>query len=125
MGVLLVSAHFANAEDKAPPAPAVSFSGWSDNILTISDDDTKDDTVNSKKDESKPFIRFSAAASLKADWKVADKVEAKINLWFYPDVVSSSNANFQAREMYFTYAVADGVTWQMGQFIDHIGWASA
>jgi len=124
LGILAASAHFANAEDKAPPAPAITFSGWSDNILSISDTDG-DDVAGTKKDESKPSIRFIAAASLKANVKVTDNLSAKINLWFYPDTVSSGNSNFQVREAYFNLGLGDGFSWLAGKYIDHIGWISA
>lgn len=99
--------------------PAVSFEGWVDTILTISDDDT-DDTPGTAKDEESPSIRFSSDASLKANWKVTDALTARINLWFDADF-----ADLQMREAYFAWALNDTVTWSMGKYIDHIGWLSA
>jgi len=103
----------------ADAAPAVSFAGWSDNILTFHDDDTKDDPATDKK-ESAGSLRFTSVASLKAMWKVTDKLTAKVNLWFNPD-----NAVVDMREGYFAWSINDSVTWSMGKYIDHIGWISA
>ena len=102
----------------ADAVPAVSFSGWVDTILAISDDDT-DDTIGGKDDES-ATIRFTSQASIKANWKVTDALTAKINLWFDP---GSDGLNM--REAYFAWAINDTVTWSMGKYIDHIGWLSA
>jgi hypothetical protein len=130
LGILAISAHVANAEDKAP---TVTFSGWSDNILSISDTDAKDSALT-QKDDSRASIRFIAAASLKANVKVTDALSAKINLWFYPDTVNAPagsattngvNNNFQVREAYFNLGLGDGFSWLAGKYIDHIGWISA
>jgi len=119
----------------ADKAPTVTFAGWSDNILSFTTTDT-DNNPATAKDESKASLRFSAAASLKAMWKVSDRVDAKVNLWFYPDVSTggdpapavatyTSNSNLQAREMFVTVDLTEGFSWQMGKYIDHIGWISA
>jgi hypothetical protein len=107
----------------ADAAPAVTFSGWVDTVLQFSDDDTKDNNATSgvtAKDEAAGSLRFTGAASLKAAWKVTDKVSAKANLWFDP---GSNNVNM--REAYFTWAFNDSLSWSMGKYIDHIGWISA
>lgn len=108
----------------ADAVPTVSFSGWSDNILTISsysnNNPAGEDITTTAKDEGGASVRFSAAASLKAMWKVADRVDAKINLWFYPDY-----AEVQAREMFVNVDVTNGFSWQMGKYINHVGWISA
>jgi len=121
LGLAALTATSAFAADKAP---TVTFAGWSDNILTLANDDAKDNPATAK-DETKPSVRFSSAASLKAMWKVSDRVDAKVNLWFYPDTVGTANASLQAREMYVTVDLTDGFSWQMGKYIDHIGWISA
>ncbi len=137
LGLAALTATSAFAADKGPE---VSFSGWSDNILTFANDDTKDTpaagATGTAKDESKASLRFSAAASLKAKWRVSDRVDTKVNLWFFPDTSTGgdstatpstyvSNANFQAREMYVTVDLTNGFSWQMGKYIDHVGWISA
>jgi len=110
----------------ADAAPAVSFAGWIDTFFTFSDSDRDDDVDNlglattTAKDESKGSLGFASTASIKAMWKVTDKLSAKINLWFQPDV-----GELQMREAYFAWAINDTVTWSMGKYIDHIGWLSA
>jgi hypothetical protein len=122
----------------ADAVPAVSFEGWVDTIFSISDNDADDNDATAK-DEESLALRFSAAASLKANWKVTDALTARVNLWFNPsddatevDVVGlgpaagSTNANgLNLREAYFAWALNDTVTWSMGKYIDHIGWLSA
>jgi hypothetical protein len=129
LGIIALTAASARAEDKAP---TVTFAGWSDNILSYTDDDTDDTPASASagaggtaKDESKGSLRFSAAASLKAMWKVSDRVDAKVNLWFYPDLVGDGNSNFQAREMYVNVDLTSGFAWQIGKYIDHVGWIAA
>lgn len=115
--------------------PAVSFEGWVDTIFTISDDDS-DDVGTTAKDEESLALRFSAQASLKANWKVTDALSARVNLWFNAgDGISGENdpatdevtgsSNLNMREAYFAWALNDTVTWSMGKYIDHIGWLSA
>jgi hypothetical protein len=107
----------------ADAAPAVTFSGWVDTVLQFSDDDTTDNSTIlgvTGKDEAAGALRFSGAASLKAAWKVTDKVSVMANLWFDP---GSSAVNM--REAYFTWAFNDSLSWSMGKYIDHIGWISA
>ena len=116
LALVVVAAAPAMAADAVP---AVSFAGWADNILTFHDDDTKDDPTTDKND-STASIRFSSVASLKANWKVTDKLSAKINLWFNADT-----AEVDMREAYFAWSINDTVTWSMGKYIDHIGWISA
>lgn len=102
----------------ADAAPAVTFSGWVDTVLQFSDDDTKNSAVTGK-DEAAGSLRFTGLASLKAAWKVTDKVSVKANLWFDP----GTNA-VNLREAYFTWAFNDSLSWTMGKYIDHIGWIS-
>ena len=105
----------------ADTAPAVTFSGWVDTVLQFSDDDTTDSVAPvTGKDEAAGSLRFTGAASLKAAWKVTDKVSVKTNLWFDP----GTNA-VNMREAYFTWAFNDSLSWSMGKYIDHIGWISA
>lgn len=113
----------------ADAMPAVSFEGWVDTIFALSDDDT-DDVDTTAKDEESLALRFSATASIKANWKVTDALSARINLWFNPsdNVVDGdeTNANgLNMREAYFAWALNDTVTWSMGKYIDHIGWIAA
>jgi hypothetical protein len=103
----------------ADTAPAVTFSGWVDTILTFADDDTTDNTATAK-DEAAGSLRFTSDASIKAKWMVTDKLEAKINLYF-----DSEFADLQMREAYFAYKLNDTLTWSMGKYIDHLGWLSA
>jgi len=72
------------------------------------------------KDDGAATARFSAAASLKAAWKIGDNVTGKINLWFDPDA-----AALKMREAYFTYQVSDLLAVKGGKYIDHLGWLSA
>ena len=103
----------------ADAVPAVSFNGWVDTILAIGDNDA-DDSALTAKDEESASIRFTAQASLKANWKVTDALSAKVNLWFDP-----GSEGLNMREAYFAWAINDTVTWSMGKYIDHIGWLSA
>jgi hypothetical protein len=119
----------------ADAMPAVSFEGWVDTILALSTDDHEDDLGGTEKDEEGAELRFTAQASLKANWKVTDALSARVNLWFNAgngisgtndandDVTGTSNLNM--REAYFAWAINDTVTWSMGKYIDHIGWLSA
>lgn len=117
-----------HAEDAAK-APVVTFSGWSDNIFSVSDDNSEQDLANytgpTAKSTQAPTARFTAAASLKAAWKIGDKVSGKINAWFYPADGSSGSDPLNIREAYAVYQVTDAVGLQMGKYIDHIGWISA
>jgi hypothetical protein len=105
----------------ADAAPAVSFAGWVDTILSFSDSDA-DDVGTSAKDESKGALGFTSQASLKAMWKVTDKLSAKVNLYFDP---TTDGTGLTMREAYFAWSINDAVTWSMGKYIDHIGWLSA
>jgi hypothetical protein len=119
LALAAVAAAPAFAADQAPVAPAVSFAGWVDTILTFNDDDT-DDNAATGKDESAPSLRFTSTASIKAMWKVTDALSAKVNLWF-----DAGTAEVSMREAYFAWGINDSVTWSMGKYIDHIGWLSA
>lgn len=116
LGLVAMTSASAFAADAAP---AVTFQGWVDTILTYSDNDTEDDDTTAT-DESSGSLRFSSDASLKANWKVTDALTARINLWF-----DAEFADLQMREAYFAYAINDTVTWSMGKYIDHLGWLSA
>lgn len=99
--------------------PNVSFEGWVDTILSISDDD-RDDNTTTAKDEESLSIGFSSVASLKANWKVTDALSARVNLWF-----DAETSEVWMREAYFAWALNDSVTWSMGKYIDHLGWIAA
>lgn len=116
---LALAAFTAAPAMAADVMPAVSFEGWVDTIFTISDDD-QDDVATTAKDEESLALRFSAQASIKANWKVTDALSARINLWFDPDA-----SEVTMREAYFAWALNDTVTWSMGKYIDHLGWLSA
>jgi hypothetical protein len=109
------------AEDKAP---VVTFSGWSDNIFSISDNNTEQSGPATAKSTQAPTARFTAAASLKTAWKVGDKVSGKINAWFYPDDGTTGDP-LNIREAYAVYQATETIGLQMGKYIDHIGWISA
>lgn len=110
-----------HAEEKAP---VVTFSGWSDNIFNISDDNAEQVGGPTAKSTQAPTTRFTAAASLKAAWKVGDKVSGKINAWFYPADGSANKSPIVIREAFALYQVSESIGLQMGKYIDHIGWIS-
>lgn len=119
----------------ADAMPTVSFSGWSDNILSYSNSDDNDPNPDNDpttaKDDGAGSLRFSSAAALKAKWKIADRVDGKINVWFYPGASNSDaaagdvNNNLNVREMFLTVDLTNGFSLQMGKAIDHVGWLSA
>jgi hypothetical protein len=101
--------------------PAVSFSGWVDAVAQYSvDDDPKTDNTATAKDDTAGDFRFTGMASIKANVQVTDTLSGKINLWFDP-----GSANVMMREAYWNWGFADGFSWQMGKYIDHLGWISA
>lgn len=120
---LALAAFTAAPAMAADAMPAVSFEGWVDTILSYSTDDIEDQDTNTEKDEEAGILRFSSAASLKANWKVTDALSARVNLWFAPADGDADGLNM--REAYFAWAINDTVTWSMGKYIDHIGWIAA
>ena len=127
LGLAALSTTSAFAEDKAP---MVTFGGWVDAVLQYGDprqdgstasDETLDNAFTGK-DESAGSLRFTGAASIKTMVKVTDTLEAKINLWFDP---GSSSTNLNMREAYFNWGFSEGLSWQMGKYIDHLGWIAA
>ncbi len=101
--------------------PTVSISGWVDAVAQYSqDDDPKNDNTGTAKDETSGNFRFTGAASLKANAQITDTLMGKINLWFDP---GSNSVNM--REAYWNWGFAEGFSWQMGKYIDHVGWISA
>jgi hypothetical protein len=121
LGFVALSTTSAFAEDKAP---AVTFGGWVDAVLAFSDDDTTATSTPGQKDAEAGTIRFTGAASIKSMVKIADKLDAKINLWFDPGTDGDTN-NLNMREAYWNWGFADGFSWQMGKYIDHCGLISA
>ncbi len=117
---LALAAFTAAPAMAADAAPAVSFEGWVDTILTFTSDDIEDDVGATEKDEEAATIRFSSVASLKANWKVTDALAARVNLWF-----QSETAEVWMREAYFAWALNDTVTWSMGKYINTVGWIAA
>jgi hypothetical protein len=134
----------AMAEDAAK-APAVTFSGWADTVFSVSDTANKADigsptiiaadAPGTAKDEGGYTARFTGEASIKAAWKVGDKVTGKVNMWVSPadgnttttsgNTSTWGNSVVSVREAYFTYQVTDTIGIQGGKYIDHIGWISA
>jgi hypothetical protein len=118
LGFAALSTTSAFAEDKAP---MVTFGGWVDSVLQYSqDDDPKTDNTFTAKDDTSGVLRFTGAASLKAKVQVTDTLSGMINLWFDP---GTNSVNM--REAYWNWGFADGFSWQMGKYIDHLGWISA
>jgi hypothetical protein len=52
--------------------------------------------------------------------KVTNSLDAKINLWFDP---GTNSVNM--REAYWNWGFSEGLSWQMGKYIDHVGLISA
>lgn len=101
----------------------VTISGWSDNILTIGDDDFSNDTAGTPRNEGDTGLGFSTTASLKVGWTVTSRLRAKINVWF--DNVSSTSSvdnALQLRESFFIYDLGGNLSWTMGKYINHVGW---
>ena len=123
---LALAAFTAAPAMAADVAPAVTFEGWVDTILAFESDDIEDDAPGTEKDEEGASLRFTAEASLKANWKVTDALTARVNLWFAPsDADSDANSNLTMREAYFAWAINDTVTWSMGKYINTVGWIAA
>lgn len=134
LGLAALTASTAFAADEK--APAYTFEGFSDNILTLNaPDDNRTgagtNPTNTAKDDGAPSLRFTSTASLKANWKVADAVTARVNAWFTPGQSNSDaaagavNNNLNLRESYVVVGLGNGFSWQMGKAINHIGWLSA
>jgi hypothetical protein len=101
----------------------VTFGGWVDAVLAYSDDDSTSPAPGAgEKDPEAGSLRFSGAASIKTMVKVTDSLEAKINLWFDPGNASN---NLNMREAYWNWGFSEGLSWQMGKYIDHVGLISA
>ncbi len=109
-----------NAEDKGP---VVTFSGWADNIFSVSDDNTEQVGGPTAKSTQAPSARFTSTASLKANWKIGDKVSGRINAWFDPTDGGTDNT-FYLREAFAVWQATETVGLKMGKYIDHIGWIS-
>jgi hypothetical protein len=122
---LALAAFVAAPAMAADAMPAVSFEGWVDTILSYESDDSNDVNTTAK-DDSAGDLRFSAEASLKANWKVTDALSARVNLWFAPsDEDSDNNSNLTMREAYFAWAINENLTWSMGKYINTVGWIAA
>jgi hypothetical protein len=137
LGILAFTATVAKAED-APKPPSVTFTGWSDNILSVQTNADNDAYPIGANKPTDTVVRFEAAASLKADWKVSDKAAAHLNLWFYPEFSGNTgstsiqygasptpgglnNNNFRLREAYVNWTLTDTLSWEIGKFINPIG----
>lgn len=107
----------------------VTISGWSDNILTIGDDDFNNDQINTPANEGDTGIGFSTTASVKVGWTVTSRLRAKINVWFNNTDTSfgtATNQNgLQLRESFFVYDLGGNLSWTMGKYINHVGWIAA
>lgn len=120
MGILVVSAHFANAEDKAP---TVTFSGWIDTIADFSTANVPADAPGTSKNEHRAEIGFTNEDSIKANIKVSDAVTGKINIFLGPaDSAGASIVN--VREGYLSWALNSEWTLTGGKYINAIGWIS-
>ena len=104
----------------ADAAPAVTYKGWVDAVVQYTDDDTKN-SATTKKNDGSGSLRFTGEASVQAAWKVTDALTTHINVWVDP---GNGTDNVNVREAYFNWAFADGLSWTMGKYIDHIGWIS-
>jgi hypothetical protein len=118
LGLAALSTTSAFAEDKAP---MVTLGGFVDAIAQYSQDDVdKTDSSATAKDDTSGVLRFTGAASLKAKVQVTDTLNAMVNLWFDP---GSNSVNM--REAYWNWGFTDGFSWQMGKYINHLGWITA
>jgi len=108
-------------------AKGLFLDGWVDTIFTVvdtpypADVDANGNPIGpatySTRDAS---TDFSATASLKVGYKIADRVSAKMNLWF-----NTGDSSFTAREMFVNVDLGNNATWTMGKFINHLGWIAA
>jgi len=124
MGILVVSAHFANAEDKAPPAPTVTISGWIDTIADFSTANVPADDPATSKNEHRAEVGFSNQDSIKASIKVSDAITGKINIFLSPANGTTFDSQVNVREGYLSWAVNSDWTVTAGKYIDSIGWIS-
>lgn len=115
LGAIALIPTLSAADSKAP---SVTFSGWADNILSVSDDNALYTTPKAK-DEGASIARFTSQASLKANWKVGDDVSGKINVWMNP--VGGSGDQLVLREAFALYQVSSAVGLQMGKSYSNIG----
>lgn len=108
----------------APKSPVVTFSGWADNIFSVSDDNLEQVGGPTAKSTQAPIARFTSTANLKAGWKIGDQLSGKINAWFYPVASDGTSAkqSLNLREAYALYQVSEAVGLKMGKYIDHIDW---
>jgi hypothetical protein len=124
------------APASAADRDSLVLSGWSDNILNVADDDYTTNSPTTAKDDAAARIGFSTNASLKADWTVASRMHARINLWLINTIgnglptPTNGYANPQStvvalRESYLAVDLEDGWSWWAGKYINSIGWIGA
>lgn len=134
LGIIAVSVPVTNAEDKAAPAPVITFDGWNSAILSVSSANEPAHDVGGAGDEREEkslLYGFSDIASIKANIKISDNVSGKINIWLNPGAGNPGTAeNGQAaslvdvREAYSVVAINDEWSIQAGKYINTIGWIS-
>ncbi len=120
MGVLAITAGSSVfAEDKGP---SVSFSGWSDNFMTVSNANNPQNNAATAKNDKATEVGFATTESLKANVKIGDGVTGKINLFLHPTGNNASTVDI--REGYMAWAFNPDWTFTAGKYINHIGWLS-
>jgi hypothetical protein len=120
MGVLAITAGSSVfAEDKGP---TVTFNGWSDNFLYVSNANNPQNDVNTAKNDKATSIGFQSTESLKVNAKITDTVSGKINIFMHPD--GNGASGIVVREGYMSWAFNPDWTFTAGKFINHIGWLS-
>ncbi len=129
LGAVALLSTSALAADK----DVVTISGWSDNIFSISDNDSTQDVAGTPQNEGDPTVGFTANASVKVGWTVTSRLHAKINLWVNnisgttpagAGTVTTATTQLQLRESFLTVDLGNDLSWTMGKYINHLGWIS-
>jgi hypothetical protein len=104
-------------------AKGLYLDGWVDTIFTVVDTpNALPDTTTQAYPYNTESIStdFSASASLKVGYTVAERVKAKMNLWFRND-----GSKLDMREAFIAVDLGNNMSWTIGKFINHLGWISA
>jgi hypothetical protein len=117
LGIIAVSIPVATAADSAP---VITFDGWIDNKLTVSNANYPQDNPATPVNEKGTEVGFQNESSLKANIKISDMVSGKINLWLSP----GNDSDIEVRDAYINVMVNPELTWQVGKYERPIGWIS-
>ena len=104
-------------------AKGLFMDGWVDTLFTVVDTPYPVPANNPEYSQRDASTDFLAKASLKVGYKVADRVSAKINMWYNTN--GADETPFTVREMFINVDLGNHVTWTTGKFINHLGWISA